>query len=271
MNKDTLHDLAVEHGVKVPESVLVDDPDFEEKVTNIIKFPCLVKPVDSPPFMRIFHKKLFKVYSMEELMDALKQAKENNQEVFVQRIIPGFDDHMHTYDAYLNQQSKVTHYTTCQKLRQNPINFGASVYTVQKYFPELHEIGSKFLEGIGYKGFGEIEFKKDAETGVFYLIEINARTTNLNHLLYKVGLNFPFIAYREMIGDPLPNKAVTKTTNRAFWYAYEDLIAIRDYLRTDQLTLMQVIKSFFRPKAYSTFSWSDPKPFFAFLKTKFKK
>lgn len=268
MNKDTLHQLAVEQGVKVPESVTIDDPNFQEKINEQIKFPCLVKPVDSPTFMRIFNKKLFKVHNMDELNEAIQNAEKYNLEVFVQRIIPGFDDHMHTYDAYLNQQSKVTHWTTCQKLRQYPINFGASVYTVQKYFPELHEIGSKFLEAIGYKGFGEIEFKKDAETGEFYLIEINARTTNLNNLLYKVGLNFPYITYRELTGNPLPNKAVTETTNRAFWYVHEDLLAIKEYVQTKQLSLSEVIKSFFRPKAYAIWSFSDPKPAFVYLKNK---
>lgn len=271
MNKDTLHELALETGIKVPESVTVEDPEFYKKIEEEIKFPCLVKPVDSPTFMRIFKKKLFEVNNMEELEEALAKSKEANTKVFVQRIIKGFDDHMHTYDAYLNQDSKVTHWTTAQKLRQYPINFGASVYTIQKHFPELHEIGSKFLETIGYKGFGEIEFKKDAETGEFYLIEINARTTNFNNLLYKVGLNFPYIAYMDLIGQPLPPKAVTETTNRAFWYAYEDLLAIKGYLQTKQLTLGQVIKSFFRPKAYAIWSISDPKPAFVFFKTRLGK
>lgn len=37
------------------------------------------------------------------------------------------------------------------------------------------------------KDFAEIEFKKDAVTGEFYLIEVNVRITNLNSLLYKAG------------------------------------------------------------------------------------
>src|SRR5699024_2729548 len=115
---------------------------------TIIKFPCLVKPVDSPSFVAKFRRKLFKVHSMEELQEKVDLAHEAGLEVIVQRIIPGFDDHMHTFDAYLNQDSKVTHWTTCQKLRQYPINFGASVYTVQRHFPELYDIGAKFLEGI---------------------------------------------------------------------------------------------------------------------------
>lgn len=266
MNKDTLQALAIEHGIKIPESVSIDDEHFHEKVNDIIKFPCIVKPVDSPTFVSIFRKKIFKVHNMEELEQAIAKAKEANLEVFVQRIIPGFDDHMYTYDAYVNQQSKVTHWTTCQKFRQYPINFGASVYTIQRHVPELHEIGSKFLEAIGYKGFGEIEFKKDAETGDFYLIEINARITNFNNLLYKVGLNFPYITYRELTGNPLPPKAVTETTNRAFWYWYEDMLAIKGYLQTKQLSLGQIIKTFFRPKAYAIWSWKDPKPGIVWLK-----
>lgn len=271
MNKDTLHALAVEHGVKVPETVRVNEPNFEKRIEEEIKFPCLVKPFDSPAFVKKFRKKIFKVHNMEELHDALNQSKEANLEVFVQRIIPGFDDHMYTFDAYLNQDSKVTHWTTCQKLRQYPINFGASVYTIQKYTPEIFEIGSKFLEGINYKGFAEIEFKKDEETGEYYLIEINARITNFNQLLYKVGLNFPYITYREMIGSPLEPKALTETTNRAFWYGYEDLLAVKDYIKTGQLKSSEVVKSLFRPKAYAIFSLSDPKPGMAFMKNRVSK
>lgn len=266
MNKELLHKLASENGVAVPETVRVNEENFFEKVEELIKYPCLVKPTDSPTFVSIFRKKLFKVHNKEELIEAIEKAKQAKQEVIVQRIIPGFDDHMYTFDAYLNQDAKVTHWTTCQKFRQYPINFGASVYTGQKYVPELYEIGAKFLEGIGYKGFVEIEFKKDAETGEFYLIELNVRITNFNNLLYKVGLNIPYITYRELTGTPLEPIAVKKDTNRVFWYAYEDILAIKAYLKSGQLTLKEIILSFFKPKAYAIWDIKDPRPAFAFLK-----
>ncbi|MFS0863109.1 carboxylate--amine ligase [Fredinandcohnia sp. 179-A 10B2 NHS] len=275
MDKELLHKLASEHGVAVPETVRVDEDNFYEKVEETIKYPCLVKPTDSPTFVSIFRKKLFMVHNRQELDEAIKKAKDAKQEVIVQRIIPGFDDHMHTFDAYLNQESKVTHWVTCQKYRQYPINFGASVYTGQKYVPELYEIGSRFLESIGYKGFVEIEFKKDAETGKFYLIELNVRITNLNSLLYKVGVNFPYITYRELTGNPLPPKAIEHDTGIVFWYAYEDFYAIKGYLRTGQLTKGQVVKSLMKPKAYAIWDVKDPKPFVSFAKMiagkKFKK
>ncbi|SDK66712.1 carboxylate--amine ligase [Natronincola ferrireducens] len=265
MNKETLHRLAMEKGVTVPETVRVNEENFFEKVESMIKFPCIVKPVDSASFVAKFRRKIFKVHNKEELEKALEKAQDADLEVIVQRIIPGFDDHMYTFDAYLNQEAKVTHWTTCQKYRQYPINFGASVYTGQKHVPELYEIGAKFLEEVGYKGFAEIEFKKDEETGEFYLIEINVRITNFNNMLYKVGLNMPYITYRELTGQPLEPKAITEDTNIVFWYAFEDLLAIKDYIKTGQLTLWEVLASLFKPKAYAIWDWNDPAPGFAFL------
>lgn len=265
MNKESLERAAIEKGIAVPETLRVDEADYLDKVASFIGYPCLVKPVDSPAFVAKFRRKLFKVFNQQELVAAVERAHAAGLEVIIQRIIPGFDDHMYTFDAYLNQESKVTHWVTCQKYRQYPINFGASVYTGQKYVPELYEIGSKFLEAMKYKGFAEIEFKKDANTGKFYLIEVNVRITNLNALLEKTGINFPYITYRELTGSPLPPSAVEKDTNLVFWYAYEDMLAIRDYLRTKQLTLGQVLRSLRKPKAHSIWDWRDPKPAFAFL------
>lgn len=265
MNKETLHRLSEDHGVLVPETIRLDEENYIEKVENIIKYPCLVKPVDSPTFVSKFRKKLFQVSNRKELEEAIEKSNNANLEVIIQRIIPGFDDHMHTFDAYVDQNNKVTHWMTCQKYRQYPINFGASVYTGQKHFPELHGLGASFLENIGFKGFAEIEFKKDSKTGDFYLIEINARTTNLNSLLYKAGLNMPYIAYMDLIGSPLNDKAITKDTNLVFWYVYEDLLAVKEYIKTKQLTISEVLKSYFRPKAYAIWSLNDPKPAFVFL------
>ncbi len=271
IDKGQLYEMAEEYGLAYPETLNVDDPDLEAKVERDIKFPCLVKPTDSPSFVSHFRKKLFKVYNMEELRDAIDQSREANLEVVVQRIIPGFDDHMYTFDAYLNQDSKVTHWTTCQKLRQFPINFGASVYIIQKSVPELYPIGSKFLEDIGFKGFAEIEFKKDSETGKYYLIEINARTTNFNEMLNKVGLNMPYLAYQELTGELPEPYAIEEDTNTAFWYMYEDILATRAYIKTGQLKLGEVLKTLKRPRVGAMWNPKDPKPALMFFGMKLKR
>jgi predicted ATP-grasp superfamily ATP-dependent carboligase len=172
---------------------------------------------------------------------------------------------MYTYDAYMNQNSDVTHWVTCNKFRQYPINFGASSFTIQKYVEELHTIGAPFFKAMGYKGFAEIEFKKDAKTGEYYLIEINVRTTTLNSMLDKAGVNFPYVQYMELTGHELEPYAVKKDTNIAFWFEYEDILAIKAYIKTKQLKLKDVLPTFKRPIVCAVFDAHDIKPFFGML------
>lgn len=265
MDKETLHELALKYDVLVPETVRPTDSDFHENIEKKIGFPCIIKPTDSPTFVAKFRKKIFHCKNMGELEKSLKLCKDEGIETIVQRIIPGFDDHMYTLDAHLDQNSNITHWMTCRKHRQYPINFGASVYTEQKYIPELYDISAPFFKKIGYKGFGEIEFKKDSKNGKYYMIEINTRTTNLNSLLYKAGINFPYVSYMEMIGSPLPPIAIKKDTGIMFRYLHEDLLAIRDYVKTGQLSSGEIFLSLFKKKAPAIWSIDDPKPGFDYF------
>ena len=266
MMKDTLEKLATKYGMPIPESVELNDPMIFEKVDKNIGYPCILKPTESTMFVAKFRVKNFILNNKEELEKYRKTIQVNGLDGVIQRIIPGFDDHMYTYDAYLDVNSEVTHWMTCQKHRQFPINFGASVYTEQRLIPELHEMSRKFYKEIGYKGFGEIEYKKDEKTGKYYLIEINTRTTNLNSLLEKAGVNFPLLAYKEMTGEKIKKENKTYDSRIYFRYLYEDLLAIREYVRAGQLTKMEIFKSLFKRKAPAILSFKDPKPGLGFLK-----
>ncbi len=169
MDKVELSEKAIEFGVLIPETVNSSDNNLYSEVETRIKYPCIVKPTDSPAFSAKFRKKMFLCNDDQDLKNALNLARNENLDVFVQRIIPGEDDNMYTFDAYMNSDSEVTHWVTCRKLRQYPINYGASVYTEQKYVQELYEISKPFFKALNYKGFGEIEFKKDNKTGKYYL------------------------------------------------------------------------------------------------------
>lgn len=261
MDKERLHALAIRHQVAVPESL---PPDEAGRVEKELGFPCLVKPLNSPEFVKAFRVKMFVASNRRELDQALEQCSRLGIEVLIQRIIPGFDDCMHTYDAYVDQQGQVTHWLTCRKQRQYPINYGASVYTRQEYIPRLHAIGEPFLEAIGYRGFAEIEFKYDRERDRYYLIEINVRLSNLNVLLERAGLNFPWILYRDLTGSPLPPQAVTRNTGLHFWFAREDVFALRDYIRAGQLGLGSALGSLFRRIVPAIWEWRDPVPSLAY-------
>lgn len=260
IDKDKLYVLAQQHNILVPKTIQVKDQTIIQEVEQELGYPCIIKPSDSSTFVSTFRKKLFKVSNREELEEGLRKTKEADIEVVVQQLVQGFDDHMYTFDAYLDQNSNVTHWLTAQKERQYPINFGASVYIKQKYVPALHEIGAPFLEAIGYKGFAEIEFKKDEKTGEYYLIEINVRTTNFNQMLTELGFNMPLLAYKELTGQEIGQDSLKETTNLAFHYMYEDLHASRAYVKSGQLKWKTILKTYTEKRIGSIWSFDDPKP-----------
>lgn len=271
IDKDKLYLLAHQHNVLVPKSFSTEDEDLVNKVEAELGYPCIIKPFDSSSFVSEFRRKLFKINNREELIEKLEAVKEKNIEVAVQQLIEGFDDHMYTFDAYLNQDAKVTHWVTAQKQRQYPINFGASVYIKQKYVPEVVEIGKPFLEAIGYKGFAEIEFKKDAKTGQYYLIEINARTTNFNQMLVELGFNMPLLTYKELTGQAIGEKVLKETTDFGFHYMYEDLHASRAYIKTKQLPLKTILKTYTDKRVGAMWDKNDMKPGFSYAGILLKK
>src|SRR5699024_3018582 len=88
MDKGSLHQLPIKHGMRVQETVHMDDERFDERIEEAIKYPCLVKPVDSPKFVGKFRRKHFKVYNKEELTEALNKVKQADVELIVHRMIP---------------------------------------------------------------------------------------------------------------------------------------------------------------------------------------
>lgn len=265
MDKYTMSLLAQKFNVKVPETINSKEENLVERVREEIGYPCIIKPMDSASFVRKYRNKVFIIEKEEELIEKVKMCHNDDFEILIQRIIPGPESNCYCYDAYLNQESKVTHWTTAYKIRQWPINFGASTYAKQKYIPELHDICKPFLEGIKFKGFSEIELKRDEKTGVIYLIEVNVRIINFNEMLYNCGLNFPYITYMEMT-DKLPEpKSVEEDLGYTFLYMYEDLFAVKEYLKTGQMSLSKIIKDISFKNVASTWSFSDPKPALYFM------
>jgi len=264
MDKDKLRDLCHKHGVLIPISFGADEISIED-IKHKVGYPCLLKPADSPAFVRHFRKKMFVCNNESELEMSLDLAKESGFTMIIQQMILGPDLNVTTYDAYLNQSSKVTHSMTCQKIRQFPINFGASAYTVQKYIPEIELIGQAFLEDVGFKGFAEIEFKKDDRDGLYYLIEVNVRTTTLNVLLDRVGINFPYIMYKDLNHMEVGQYKHNDNSLLAFRYHLEDLLAARAYIKTKQLSISDYFASLKLKKVYAVWDKSDKMPYFRYI------
>jgi len=263
--KNGLHHLAQKHGLDTPQTAVVDETVDLIRVAETMPYPCIIKPALSHEFVKVFRQKCLFAGSREQLLKALETARASELEVMVQEVVPGFDDQMYVFDFYVNQEGRITHTLTAQKLRQFPVNFGSSTLTHHLHEQALVDLGKKYIERLGYRGYGEIEFKKHPETGQFYLIEINARLSTLNVLFDKCGLEFTYVMYRDLTGKPLPEHHLREDQPWAFWHAYEDLISVSSYLKTGQLTPAQVLRPLLsHRKAHAIFAADDIKPLFSF-------
>ncbi|HOB86684.1 MAG TPA: carboxylate--amine ligase [Bacillota bacterium] len=270
VNKKGLYLLACRHNMKMPLTFFPGSEKEDEEVASRVAFPCLVKPSVSYLFTKKFRKKLFVAHDEKELYEELRLAREAGIEIMVQELVPGFDDKMYVLDVFIDREGRATHTMTAQKIRQFPANFGSSTLTHQLPVPELYDQGVSFLQRIGYRGYGEIEFKRHAETGEFYMIEVNARMSSLNPLFDACGLEYPYIIYRDLIGDPLPPLHLDRHLNYAFYHFYEDYFAVRQYRRAQQLSWKEIIKPFLaHKKKYAVWALDDPLPTLYFWKVVF--
>ncbi len=265
IDKKGLSELARKLGLRAPQTFIADENADIGNIVSEINYPCIIKPALSHKFVKIFRRKCLFVDQKEDLVSALDEARKSKLEVMVQEVIPGFDDHMYVFDVYINGKGKATHTFTAQKLRQFPINFGSSTLTHHSHVQDLVDLGLDYMEKLGFRGYGEIEFKKHSENNQYYLIEINARLSTLNILFDKCGVEFTYIMYRDLIGDPLPDYHLQEEQPWAFWHAYEDLISVSSYLRKKQLSLKQVIKPWVaHHKAHAIWAPDDIRPIFSF-------
>ena len=131
---------------------------------------------------------------------------------------------------------------TKRKLRQYPIWFGSGCFHTTTWDPEAAELGLRFFEGVGLRGLGNVEFKRDARDGRLKLIECNHRFTAATGLLRAAGADLPLFVYNKLMDRPLPQIEGYKT-DLTMWYPMRDLRAMLAYRRHGQITFRSWARS----------------------------
>jgi predicted ATP-grasp superfamily ATP-dependent carboligase len=69
---------------------------------------------------------------------------------------------------------------------------------------EVSEQGLALLRALDFHGISQVETKRDPRDGRYKLMEVNPRLWQWHSLAAACGVDLPWIAYRDLIGDPLP-------------------------------------------------------------------
>lgn len=118
-----------------------------------------------------------------------------------QEYVEGRSDCMYTIGVYADHQHEVLGLFSGRKVRGFPPDIGDCIVGQVEAVPEeLKVLVKSICREIGFSGIGEFEFKKDAVTGVFTLIEINPRSWSWVGITSACGVSLPWIAYCDLTG-----------------------------------------------------------------------
>jgi len=122
----------------------------------------------------------------------------------VQELIPGGDDTLYTVGSYLARDGRALGLFCGRKLRQTPPGIGTCRVGEAVWEQEPVDAALSLLDGFGYHGISQVEFKRDARDGRFKLMEINPRLWQWHGLAAACGVDLPRIAYADLTGEPPP-------------------------------------------------------------------
>ncbi len=258
LDKKETYAIAEREGVPAPCTLSPSSLEELEAWSDEIAFPCLVKPRLSHLYSRARGGKMEKVGTRADLLRSWTQAREAGVEVMVQEFIPGPDHNGANYNVYM-VDGEVWAECTAHKLRSKRPEIESPRLVLSRHIPEVAELGRRITKAVGVHGFVNVEFKRHAGTGVFHLIEINARHNMSAALAVRCGINFPLIEYDHRMHGTRPGRLVAETG--VYWINLEWDVREARRLGARREIPRNYLRPYVQPHVYDVLDWRDPAPF----------
>jgi predicted ATP-grasp superfamily ATP-dependent carboligase len=246
-------------GVDTPRTLFIRTRDDIDGAAGEMRFPAILKPAVPLAFRREMGAKVVRVASHDELAPAFARVERFGTSL-LQEFVPGEDDMLYNYGSYFNARSEPLAECTRRKLRQHPKTFGELRFGESVWVPEVAAAGRALLQELGYYGMSSVEFKLDARDGRYKLMEVNARSTLMSHtLMPKLGVDVPWVAYRDAIGEPITAGRQTGDGTRCIQWSY-DLPDSLAEIAHGELDPLDWLRSLRRIRCDGIMALDDPVP-----------
>jgi D-aspartate ligase len=255
------YELCAKAGVPAPRTFVAENFEQLRQIRDALPYPLFIKGREVNSWRKTMgvDQKGFMVNTPEELVDIFQLLFERGAPGLIQEVIPGPDSNHFKACCYIAENGDMLLAFALRKIRQQPVRFGFGCVVESIYYPEMLELGKKFLTRIGYRGVGSVEFKLDEKTSELKLIELNPRYWQQNGLAEKCGMNFPLMNFLDVTGSKPP--AIVAYRDRIKWVnIYHDFESFRDYQKAGRLSTKQWVQSLRGPKMYSDFASDDVYP-----------
>lgn len=250
-------------GIRVP-TFLAGNVSINDILKANIKFPIAIKPINTVEWKRVLDNKGYVINNLEELEKIILFLNNKKVRYIAQEIIEG--DNINNYEVntiYFPDGKYFQH--SIRKIRQYPNRFGTA--TCIEYFsnPEIEAQAIAYIKKYNLYGFTNIEFKYAAEDQAYYFIETNPRVWLQVNFSKQLGINFPLLYYKYLIGEAIPEaKTIVKGGK---WVDFlPDLLFWKKHHSDYGYSLFAFIKTWTPIVSTSLLSFSDPMPFLKDIK-----
>lgn len=266
VNKRRQYEQAERLGIPIPETYFPESrSDIERLAATIRNYPYIIKPLVAHTWrlasmQRVSQgRKALLVRTPDELRGAWLSMGDDSRDVMLQEVIGGRDEQLFTFLAYLSDDGSPLAYCVRRKIRQLPVDFGYCTMTVSCHDDVVVRQSLRLLQGTGFSGICGVEYKFDATTGEYKLIEINPRPVNTIGLATACGVDIPYLAYRDLVGERV--EPVTTWRDGVTWYRlYADLMAVKHLGGKGGPSYFEWLRSLRGPRIEAAYARDDWRP-----------
>jgi D-aspartate ligase len=255
LDKSVQANVAARAGLAVPPTAVIDrgTEDIARALAGV-PLPAIVKPGNS-----LFGYK--RLMGIEATRDGLaRRVRETLREcphVVVSAYVPGEAAANHTVMALGCRDGSVVVATVTRKLRQLPqLAFGSGTLVESCEDGELAALARAFAREAGITGPVELEFKREHGDGRAWFVEANLRSSALVEMTAASGVNLPYLAYLDALGEALP--AVPTGREHVVW-----VDELRDWrlCANGAIGLDELLRGYSGVTLLSLHAADDPEPF----------
>ena len=202
MHKESFQQLAEKHGFPVPRSVTIGSGD-DLGTLSALRFPCIIKPtIKTAQYFEGKFERGYRVASTAEAREVCSRVLAAVPGVVVKEWIEGPDSDIYFCLQYRAAGGTVASFSG-RKLSIWPPGVGvtASCTAAPEVHATMHQLTETFFAQMSFEGMGSMEFKRDARSGDFLMIEPTVGRLDWQEEVATLnGVNIPHAAYRHETG-----------------------------------------------------------------------
>lgn len=265
-DKVAMASLCSHHSIATPRWLLPEDVDEAVEFAHDVGFPLMLKSVDPREIHwgqgEVSVRRVADLAALRGLLvDPSGRLRPN---VMLQQFLAGGPENVWFFHGYFDSTATCLAGFVGQKLRENPPGAGPTVLGVCRDNPTVRTRAERLLSSLGYRGIVDAEFRYDARTDEYYLIDLNPRIgANFRLFVTDNGIDVVRAMYLDLTGAAVPSHL--PPVGRKWWVESQDPVTWPTYFGSGRLPWTSLLPSLVGVREAAWWAIDDPQPFLTML------